>query len=270
MRLLQAIIPPILLPAALLGADALPSAGEVIGKALARAKWQKEQGLEAAFHHRYRNRRTKFDSSGKPASTEERLYRVCPMEGEPYYELIEVDGKAPNANEREKERKRQKEFREERAKRARGEKTGDERVAFDKDLIDRYTSTVERIAELNGRRTYVLRFEPREGDLPIRKRIDHALNNSAGRLWIDAEEFGVARVEFDLLRPVKFWGGLIGAIRDMEGRLDFTRLEGGVWHPRHMEVQMKGRVLWNSLDQKMLMDWFDFRPAARSAETASR
>lgn len=259
----------LLLPAALLGADALPSAGEIIAKALARAKSQKEQGRETAFQYRYRNRRTKLDSNGKPASTEERLYRVYPLHGEPYYELIEVDGKPPDAKEREKERKRQREFREERAKNARGEKTNDERVAFDKDLIERYTSTVERVEELNGRRTYVLRFQPREGELPVRKRIDHALNNSSGRLWIDAEEFGVARVEFDLLRPVKFWGGLIGSIRDLDGRLEFTRLEGGVWHPKHMEVQMEGRVLWNSLDQKMVMDWFDFRPAPEAAEVDS-
>jgi hypothetical protein len=260
----------LLLPVALSGADAFPSAGEIIGKALARAEWQKEQGREAAFHYHYRNRRTKFDSSGKPTSTEERLYRVYPVDGTPYYELIEVDGKPPDAKEREKERKRQKEFREERAKKARGEKSDDERVAFDKDLIDRYTSTVERVAELNGRRTYVLRFEPREGGLPVRKRIDHALNNSAGRLWIDAEEFGVARVEFDLLRPVKFWGGLIGAIRDVDGRIEFTRLAGGIWHPNHMELRMEGRVVWNSLDQKMVMDWFDFRPASEGAETGSR
>lgn len=256
-----------LLPAALLGADALPSAGETIGKALAPAKSQQDQGREAAFHYRYRNRRTKFDSSGKPASTEVRLYKVYPLDGEPYYELIEVDGKPPDATEREKERKRQKEFREERAKKARGEKPDDGRVAFDKELFDRYTSTVEGVEELNGRRTYVLRFQPREGELPVRKRIDHALNNSAGRLWIDAEEFGVARVEFDLLRPVKFWGGLIAAIRDMVGRLELTRLEGGVWHPKHMEVQMEGRVLWNSLDQKMVMDWFEFRPADEAAES---
>jgi hypothetical protein len=143
----------LLLPVALSGADAFPSAGEIIGKALARAEWQKEQGREAAFHYHYRNRRTKFDSSGKPTSTEERLYRVYPVDGTPYYELIEVDGKPSDAKEREKERKRQAEFREERAKKARGEKSDDERVAFDKDLIDRYTSTVERVAELNGRRT---------------------------------------------------------------------------------------------------------------------
>lgn len=268
-RLLSATIL-LLITSALPAADTLPSAGEIISKAVARAKWQKEQGREAAFLYHYRNRRTKFDSSGKPSSTEERLYRVYPLDGEPYYELIEIGGKPPDAKEREKERKRQEEFRDERAKKARGEKSDDDRIAFDKDLIDRYTSTVERVTEVNGRRTYVLRFEPRHGDLPVRKRIDHALNNSAGRLWIDAEEFGVARVEFDLLRPVKFWGGLIGAIRDMEGRLEFTRLNGGVWHPKHMEVRMEGRVLWNSLDQKMVMDWLDFRPAGESTDSGER
>ena len=269
MRLLPTIIL-LTLPAALPGADALPSAGEIIGKAVARAKWQQEQGREAAFRYRYRNRRTKLDSSGKPASTEERLYRVYPLDGEPYYELIEIDGKPPDAEEREKERKRQAEFREKRAQAARGEKSDDDRIAFDQDLIERYTSTIEGITGINGRRTYVLRFQPREGDLPVRKRIDHALNNAAGRLWIDAEEFGVARVEFDLLRPVKFWGGLIGAIGGMDGRLEFTRLEGGVWHPMHMEVQMEGRVLWNSLDQKIVMDWLDFRPAAEASESGGR
>jgi hypothetical protein len=84
------------LPAALLGADALPSPGEIIDKALARAKWQQEQGREAAFHYRYRNRRTKFDSNGKPASVEERVYRVYPLDGEPYYELIEIDDCRPS------------------------------------------------------------------------------------------------------------------------------------------------------------------------------
>jgi hypothetical protein len=261
-----------LAPAVVLAADSALPAGEIIAKALDRARQQKEQGLETSLRFRYRNRRTKFDSNGKPASTEERLYRAYPLDGEPYYELIEIDGKPPGAGERERERKRQAEFRQERAKQARGEKLDeeDERVGFNEDLIERYTSTLERVAELNGRRAYVLRFEPREGELPVRKRIDHALNNSAGRLWIDAQEFGVARIEFNLLRPVKFWGGLIGAIRAMDGRLEFTRLEGGVWHPTHMEVRMEGRVLWNSLNQKMVMDWLDFQAADEAAKTAGQ
>ena len=55
-------------------------------------------------------------------------------------------------------------------------------------------------------------------DLPVRRRIDTALNKSTGRLWVVKEDFGVSRVEFEMDEPVRFWGGIVGVLRNTVGR----------------------------------------------------
>ena len=73
-------------------------------------------------------------------------------------------------------------------------------LRFDRELISRYRATLVGREKLNGRMAYLLEFEPKSKKLPVNHRIDYALNNSRGQVWIDAEDYGVARIEFHLMK----------------------------------------------------------------------
>jgi hypothetical protein len=242
-------------------AAALPSAKEIIDRAIKRADWIREQGYEDRLTGEHISVKEDLDDEKGVRSREEILYRVYPLDGYLYYERVAVDGK-PLSEEELKQRKEN--FRKEVAASDSGEEKkqdDDNEIKFNQDLISRYEAEVEGVENVNGRPAYVLTFQPKEGKLPVRRRIDHALNNSRGKLWVDKEEFGLVRVQFELFRPVKLWAGILGRVGAATGDLEQTRLADGVWLPRDLSLYMKGRVVFKSFHQQRQLQWRDLRLA---------
>jgi hypothetical protein len=244
-------------------AAALPSAQEIINRALKRADWSREQGYEDRLTGEHTSVKEDLDDEKSVKSREEILYRVYPLDGYLYYERVAVDGK-PLSEQELKQRK--DDFRKEVAASASGkeEKQDDDNdIKFNQDLISRYEAEVEGVENINGRPAYVLTFQPKQGKLPVRRRIDHALNSSRGKLWIDKEDFGVVRVWFELLRPVKLWAGILGKVGVATGDLEQTRLADGVWLPRDLSIYIKGRVVFKSFHQQRQLQWRDLKLASK-------
>jgi hypothetical protein len=65
--------------------------------------------------------------------------------------------------------------------------------------------------DLRGRPNHVISFEPRPGKLPVRRRIDHALNRSRGEVWIDTQTRAQSDRQFHVQRQ-------LGRGFDLEGR----------------------------------------------------
>ncbi len=252
----------------------LPSAESIIQRALKRVEQLEERGFEKRLRFDHLNVLERLDSEGAPKSREERRYKVYPLQGHQYYELVEKDGRPLEGKELRKEQKRRQEFLDQISKSDAGGKGGDgdkkddpAQIRFNEELIARYRSEVVGREVIKGRPAFVLRFEPKAEKLPVRRRLDYALNNSRGKLWIDEQDFIPSRLEFTLIKPVRFWGGLLGALTKLDGRLDLVRLENGAWLYQQLDVYMDGRILFTSLHQKVRLDWSNFR--AVSAEAAA-
>ena len=101
--------------------------------------------------------------------------------------------------------------------------------------------------------------------------MDHALNKSAGRLWIDTETYEIAQLEFELLDRIKLWWGFIGSIKQMRGRLRREPADGhqGVWLPRRFDIYMNGRILFKTLHRNEKMEWSGFRKLPERAQQAA-
>ena len=179
--------------------------------------------------------------------------------------LVARDGKPISAQEAEREHKKEQELR---ARLARGKGARDkqerERMELNRELIERYRMELEGRELVNGRAAYLVSFAPKSTDLPVRKRMDHALNKSSGRIWIDEQTYEIAAVEFRLTEPVRLWWGILGAIRVLDGRVERQPLEDGFWVSKWLTLYMDGRVMFTSLHQRREMAWTDHRP--RQAE----
>ena len=208
----------------------------------------------------------KLNKQAEPTRIEKRLYQVLPIGNVRYERLLEKDGEPLSKKEQEAERRKEAKFRRRLKREGNAETSNDNEVRFNRDLVDRYHFRVDGTGELHGRRVYRLSFEPKGGKLPVRRRMDRALNNSRGRVWLDQESYEIVRVEFELIRPTRIWWGILGSISRVNGMLDREEGEDGVWFPSYFQLYLKGRILFRSLHSRLESHWSDFEPVAERSE----
>ena len=172
--------------------------------------------------------------------------------------MIEKNGQALTEKERKEEEKRESEFREKIAKREDPKRDEENDFSFNQDLVSQYDFSLEGVEEVEGRSNYVLSYRPKEGKLPVKRRIDRALNKVEGRIWVDQESFEVSRVEFELKEKVKLWWGLIGSIQEVKGTVQREEVDSGVWFPTGFDLYLKGRIFFSSLHSRQQVRWSEF------------
>ena len=243
--------------------NASPSASlpadQIIAKAveLADRLRKQKQGLRYEFVEQVITEQ--FSTAGRVKQREEVLAKIYPLQGALYREIIGKNGKPLSAEEAAAERRRKDEVL---RRRARGEKNNENGVQFNRELVGRYRAKllVERL--VRGRPTYAISFEPKSDSLPVRRRIDYALNKSRGWIFVDKETFQVARVEFQLIEPVSLWWGLLGKLRAVKGFVERAPLADGAWVGRRLDFSMNMRIFFKNVHTRRRAEFRDHRRAA--------
>lgn len=238
----------------------LPDARAIIDGALARATWTAEQKFEARFRHTMTERLRRYDGDGETTEDVTRQYLVEPHQGVPYAKLLTKDGEPIAGDDVADEEKRWDAFLEELENPPDPEDSDEDplELAFDEDLIARYTTESVGVQTLRGRPTYVLAFKPRPGKLPVRTRLDRALNKSRGEIWIDQDTSEVARLTFELTERVRLWWGILGSVSNVTGRIERQPIADGVWMPDEIDIYYEYRVLFSNSRRGRTTRWSDF------------
>jgi hypothetical protein len=221
------------------------SASQILEEAMARASREDQRELV-------------LDGKGALKERDEEVLENVLIEGFPYQRLIEKNGQALNEKERKEEEKRRAEFREKMAKRKDPTRNEEGSFSFNQDLVDRFDFSLEGVEELEGGSNYVLSYKPKENKLPVKRRIDRALNKAEGRIWVDQESYEISRVEFELKEKVKLWWGLIGSIHEVKGTVQRQEVDSGVWFPTGFDLYLKGRIFFSSLHSRQQVRWSEF------------
>ena len=238
----------------------------IIDKALMRSMWATEQASEARYRHQMTRRTRKFDGDGVVTEDEKRLYLVAPVSGVPYARLISKNGGPIEGDELKAERARWHAFLEALDKDPDEDDEAaeeDRDIVFNEEMIDRYTAKLEEVRELRGRPSYVISFEPRPGRLPVRRRIDHALNKSRGEIWIDQATYEVARISFELIERVRLWWGILGSISNARGHYEREPIAEGVWLATELDIYFRVRVLFRTTPRGETTEWTAFEPVVQ-------
>ncbi|MBW2279036.1 MAG: hypothetical protein JRF63_16210 [Deltaproteobacteria bacterium] len=144
-----------------------------------------------------------LDSDGKADEREQRVYRAVQIDGHTYDRLVSVDG----------------------------EPLDEERRVLGREQV-------------RGRDAFVMTFEPNTSvDLPEEEDEDRFLNAFAGKVWIDAEDFAIARIHARLIHTVRFGLGLLAYFKKISLKLDQRRNANGVWLPHTTRTYVWGRSL---------------------------
>ncbi len=241
---------------------------QVLEQAMERAAQEDQRELVSKYHFQVFRVRDKLDGQGGLKERDEELFENVLIQGFPYQRLIEKNGQALTEKERKEEEKRESKFKEKIAKRE--DPTGDEENGFslNQDLVGRFDFSLEGVEEVDGRSNYVLAYKPKEGKLPVKRRIDRALNKAEGRIWVDQESYEVSRIEFILKEKVKLWWGLIGSIQEVKGTVQRQEVDPGVWFPTGFDLHLKGRIFFRSLHSRQKVRWSEFDRVTSSVTEA--
>jgi len=237
------------------------SVGEIMRRAVARATSQDDAEVELQFEALVAMAVESLDGDGEVTNTETTLHRRYPLEGAVYEELVGRNGEQLSEPDSRKEETRREDFRRKaRETEANGEilETNDERqVRFGEALMARYSADVLGEEVVRGERCWVIHFWPRDGKLPQNTRIDKALNQSRGELYVSQEDYGVMQIDFRLLRPVRSLWGLFASLSQATGRLEFGRIEPDVWLPSAFDLRVDIRVLFRTQRRHIIREWVE-------------
>jgi hypothetical protein len=251
----------------------LPTADEVLHKAVARAKHEKEDRLEDRLGYTQRTIEEKLDRSGNLDERRERVYRTVLIEGKPFRRLIAMNGAPLAADDLKKEAEREKKFRE-RPRKAQKDDADEEDVELDHELIARYQFHVLRKEPVGDRQAYVLSFLPKSGDrLPEKKRIDRVLNRLEGMVWIDMATYAMLRLDMHLTEPTSFIGG-IANVRKLDFFLEQAEVFPDHVAPMALKIAFEGRRLFSTMNVKQSAVFSDYfllaNPNAKSESTPAK
>ena len=235
-----------------------PSVDEILERAIEVQRLHEKAGNEVKYDYEFLSVTEKLDKNGDVKEVEEQLFESNHIEDVAYERLVKKDGKPLTQKELKREAKRERNFRKKLAKGEARHNDAEERVTFDEELIVRYDFQLDETRDFSGRKTYVLSYEPKPGKLPQKKRMDRLLNKTTGSLWIDAETFQIARVEFELTERVRLWWGLFGSISQMEGTFMRHPVSEDIWLPERANFYIRGRVFFRSLHVRQKVVWSDF------------
>jgi len=256
---------------------ALPSAKTIVERAVEQGVRNDEEKPEADFRYALVSVREELDSEGAVAERSEKRYRLDLVEGHPFLRLLEIDGQplsgedAANAQNREREFREAIEKREQSGEEPEKPKEHEDTIYFNEDLVSRYEAELLDVRPYADRQAYVLRYEPKPGPLPEKRRVDKLLNATHGVIWLDTETYEVARLEFQLIGTVRFWW-FLGSVSHLSGYYERMPVDG-VWLPSRGSLSIRGRALFSAIrrDQSAVWsDWERFGPDERRVDKVPR
>lgn len=233
-----------------------------MAKAVARASQAKATPSTNGYTYKKVNVTEELDSRGNVKERKERVFQVNFRAGTSYVKLLEVNGHAPADADKKFQAETQSSVHQLLGQPA---GSGDNKDTFlTPELTARFDYTLIGQCTLNGRTAYQLAFRPKSPEPPVRRILDRVLNHISGNLWIDAEEWEVARIDIHLGSEVDVLGGVIGCLRKLAYSMTRVRMADGIWLHSESIGDFEGRKLLDPMRIKMKSESTNFRLLATS------
>jgi hypothetical protein len=221
---------PILLVSSFLSGSTSISKDQILNKILQKLKQNEPRSNEVGY---YQSTNQKKMKDGKLIKEDLRLYRVTWIQNQPYLELLKMNGKGLDTDEKKKEADRKSKFIKSLAKKKNDD---DDNITFD-DLYVKYDFELLP-SDSNGH--YVFSFKPKNQKLQDRSKIERLLNHIAGKFWAD-DQFNVVRAEASLLDNVRYGLGILGNVETLQIKYEQQNFDQ-VTMPSFLFIRFKGKI----------------------------
>lgn len=257
--------------------DAKPSAERIVENCV--SQMSKSVRLRSSYTYKLLDETKDLDRWGQVKDTHKRLVEVVYFAGKPFERLLEKDGKALSAGEQKREEEKMNRAAEEASKlteEQRESRQGKLDREREKDtewfhfFPEAYNFTFLPMADLNGRASYVLQATAKEG---YRGKYAGMLSKAKCKLFIDARDYTLARIEGEVLQPISF--GLFLARLSEGTRVTFeqVRVNDEVWLPKSATVHASARALIKTfrIDERLVFsDYRKFQSESRMVPVSDK
>lgn len=221
-----------------------PTFEQLASNVVARSKWERTQNTTAQFTFKKLREFEEFDDKGKLEERKQSRQEWFPIDGKPFARLVERNGQPLTDKERKAEEEREAAVRAGKKPARSPEATKrDKEWQFTDEMLARYAFKITGQETVRGRTAWVVEFTPRSKDLPVKNVADRVANKVAGKVWVDVEDWELARLKFWLTEEVTLIGGVVGVLRQFGMTLDRTLVEPNAWLPTRIDLEMSGREL---------------------------
>jgi hypothetical protein len=243
-----------------LHAETALQAKEVIQKAVLRSQHSQKSALPDINYTKV-TVTEEFDASGKVTDRKRKVYNVSFRSGLSQMSLVEVNGRAPAEADRRKQSENETGLRQ-----LLGQSKpvkGDNRENFlTPEMVARFDFSLVGQTNINGRAAYQIAFQPKTPEPPVRRMVDRVLNRISGTLWIDCQEFEIARADVFLRSEVNLLGGFAGCLKKLAYTMVRTRIAEGLWFNTLSSGDFEGRKLLDSTHIKTKSQATNFERAS--------
>ena len=183
-------------------------------------------------------------------------------------QLLAIDGRPSTARDRAKDRahnleRQQKYLHRQSSKQS--DKNNNDLMAKNMDLFrDKFLASLKGEGMRKNRMTYLIELKPDKRHKLENMFVDRLMNQIQARVWVDKEEFRVARLEMKLNEPVSFLGGFAGLLRDIQIDLDQKQLNPKLWVDEKITAFFDVRVFFKTFRFKMKSESTRFELVAPS------
>jgi len=239
-------------------AENAPSVEQIISNAVARSQQAQTKPGSTAYSYTKFTLTEELDAEGKIKESKERLYHVVLQGNATSVKLISVDGHPPTEADLKKHAENELNARQLSGQSKSGK--GDNRENFlTPELTARFDFKLQNQVVINGRPSYQITFAPKNPAPPIHHLADRLLDRFSGTVWIDAQEFEIAKAEVRLGSEINLLGGVVGCLKKMAYTVTRTRLAEGIWLNTSSSGDFEGRKLVDSLRIKTRSRSSNFR-----------
>ena len=243
------------------------SADEVIQRVIARAAQASANTAAREYSYTKLTFTEELDNAGNVKERKERVYDVSLHRGLPSRNLIKINGHVPTDEERREQAENESRLRQLLGPGRPGRGDGRDNL-LTTELAARFRFTAIGRTNVNGRPAYGIAFEPKTPPPPERRLVDRLLNRISGTLWVDCEEFEVARADVRLRSEVNLLGGVVASLKKLVYTLERSRVADGVWFDTSSSGDFEGRKLFGSTHIKTRSESRQFRRAGRNLASA--
>ncbi len=221
----------------------LPDAREIARCSIAATERNWRARIQYSYLERDETRHLGLD--GRIQSQDVGISRITFVNGEPFEELVEHNGRPPSPEEKAKQNsktgKLRRETPEERAARLRKEKQ--ETAALIHDVLEAFDYRLVGTEPVNGRPAYGLHATPCPG-YRAESKYGKMIAKVEGKIWVDQQDLVWVKVDGQVTQPFSMGLFLARVLRGSHITMEQTRVADGIWLPKQIEVRANAKVLF--------------------------
>jgi hypothetical protein len=236
-------------------------ARQIVEASIAATQHHWQARLHSTYVERDESRR--LDPVGRVKSQEVDVSRTILVNGVPFEQLVERNGRPPSAEEERKQKERldklNRETSEQRAERLR--KREEETLSLVREVPRAFDFQFVGEEVVDGRPAYVLQAMPRP-DYHAQGKYASMFSKVAGKLWIDREDLGWIKVDGQVIQTFSIGLFLARVLRGSHITLEQTRVDDRIWMPARVEVRAAAQVFFvKSLVIDRVLTYSEYRLA---------